>query len=220
VGTSPLTSIRRGSTGTLAGLPAHPAGQPGVNRFAVLTVASSTGGPQALLALLRNLPPDFPLPTVIVQHIAAGFTQGLAEWLGREAGRPVQLATAGIRPAPGQIVLAPDGHHLVATPDGRFHLDDGPPTEIRPAADVLMQSIATAYGDRAIGVILTGMGRDGASGLKAMRWAGAYTIAQDEHTALIFGMPRAAINLGVVDEVLALDAIAPRLAQLVAGRAP
>ena len=220
VGSSPLTSIRRGTTGTLASLPAHPPGQPGINRFTLLTIASSTGGPQALLTLLRNLPPDFPLPIVVVQHIAAGFTQGLAEWLGREAGRPVQLAVEGVRPAPGQVLLAPDGRHLVASVDGRFHLDDGLPAEIRPAADVLMQSIAGAYGDRAIGVILTGMGRDGAAGLKAMRWAGAYTIAQDEQTSLIFGMPRAAINLGVIDEVLALDAIAPRLGQLVAGRAP
>jgi two-component system chemotaxis response regulator CheB len=220
VGSSPLATIRRGSTGTLAGLPPHPPGRPGVNRFAILTIASSTGGPQALLALLRHLPADFPLPTVIVQHIAAGFTQGLAEWLGREARRPVQLAVEGVRPGPGQVLLAPDGYHLVAAPDGRFHLDDGPPLDIRPAADILMHSIAAVYGDHAIGVILTGMGRDGAHGLKEMRWGGAYTIAQDEQTSLIFGMPRAAITLGVVDEVLALDAIAPRLADLVTGRAP
>jgi two-component system chemotaxis response regulator CheB len=201
-------------------LPVQPPGQPGINRYSVLTIASSTGGPQALLTLLRNLRPDFPLPVVIVQHIAAGFTAGLADWLTRECHRPVRIAAEGTALTPGTILVAPDGHHMLVTGEGRTHLDAGPPSDIRPAADMLMGSIARSYGNRAIGVILTGMGRDGAEGLKMMRWAGAYTIAQDEQTSLIFGMPRAAISLGVIDEVLAIDAIAPRLDQLVNGLAP
>ncbi len=201
-------------------LPPHAPGQPGTNRYRVLTIASSTGGPQALLTLLRALPPAFPLPIVIVQHIAAGFTQGLAEWLARECRRPVACAADGDKPHPGSVLLAPDGHHLMLGNDGRVHLAAGAPNGICPAADVLMESTAAVYDARAIGVILTGMGRDGAEGMKAMRLAGGYTIAQDEQTSIIFGMPRAAIALGVIDEVLPLDHIAPRLEQLVAGLAP
>jgi two-component system chemotaxis response regulator CheB len=186
----------------------------------VLTIASSTGGPQALLTLLRALPPTFPLPIVIVQHIAAGFTQGLAEWLARECRRTVTCAVEGNKLEPGSVLLAPDGHHLLLGTDGRAHLATGMSQSICPAADVLMESTAEIYEARAIGVILTGMGRDGAEGMKAIRRAGGYTIAQDEQTSIIFGMPRAAIALGIIDEVLPLEHIAPRLGQLVAGLAP
>jgi two-component system chemotaxis response regulator CheB len=186
----------------------------------LLAIASSTGGPQALLTLLRRLPPTFPLPIVVVQHIAAGFTQGLAEWLARECRRPVACAADGDKPGPGSVLLAPDARHLLLGADGRVRLAAGDPPAICPAADVMMESVAAAFNAQVIGVILTGMGRDGAVGMQAIRQAGGYTIAQDEHTSIIFGMPRAAINLGVIDEVLPLDGIAPRLEQLVAGLAP
>jgi two-component system chemotaxis response regulator CheB len=168
--------------------------------------------------LLRGLPPTFPLPIIIVQHIAAGFTQGMADWLGRETGRAVALATDGQQLRPGAVLLAPDGCHMAVSAGARIQLDDGPPYEIRPAADVLLRSIAAHYGPRAIGVILTGMGRDGADGLTAMRLAGATTLAQDEASSIIFGMPRAAIALGVIDAVLPLDTIASHLERLVAGQ--
>jgi chemotaxis response regulator CheB len=129
----------------------------------------------------------------------------------------VRQAVAGERPVPNTVLLAPDRMHMTVGSDGRIALNDGVPREIRPSADVTMRSLAPAYRNRAIGVILTGMGRDGADGLRAMRLAGAYTIAQDEATSIIFGMPRAAIALGIIDEVLALDAIPGRLAALVGG---
>jgi two-component system chemotaxis response regulator CheB len=201
-------------------LPPHLPGSPGVNRYTLLAIASSTGGPQALLTLLRALPATFPLPIVVVQHIAAGFTQGLADWLARECRRPVACAADGDKPKPGAVLLAPDAHHLLLGADGRVRLATSERPTICPAADVTMQSVAEIYEARAIGVILTGMGRDGAEGMKAMRLAGGYTIAQDEQSSIIFGMPRAAISLGIIDEVLPLDQIAPRLEQLVAGRAP
>jgi two-component system, chemotaxis family, protein-glutamate methylesterase/glutaminase len=211
-----MAGRRRTGTEPLVVLPPHPAPGSG-HRYELVAIASSTGGPQALLKVLRGLPPTFAPPILIVQHIAAGFTQGLADWLGREAGRTVRLAVAGERPVPNTVLLAPDQLHMAVGPDGRIALSDGVPREIRPSADVTMRSLAPAYRDRAIGVILTGMGRDGADGLRAMRLAGAYTIAQDEATSIIFGMPRAAIALGIIDEVLALDAIPGRLAALVGG---
>jgi two-component system, chemotaxis family, protein-glutamate methylesterase/glutaminase len=211
-----MAGRRRGGTEPLTALPPHPAPGSG-HRYELVMIASSTGGPQALLKVLRGLPPTFTTPVLIVQHIAAGFTQGLADWLGREAARPVRLAVAGERPVLNSVLLAPDQLHMTIGPDGRIALNDGVPREIRPSADVTMRSLAPAYRDRAIGVILTGMGRDGADGLRAMRLAGAYTIAQDEASSIIFGMPRAAIALGIIDEVLALDAIPGRLAALVGG---
>jgi two-component system chemotaxis response regulator CheB len=126
----------------------------------------------------------------------------------------VRLAEAGERPGPGAALLAPDGRHMLLGPDGRIQLSDGPPREIRPSADVTMGSVAASLGARALGVVLTGMGRDGAEGLRAMRHAGAYTIAQDEPSSIIFGMPRAAIALGAAHEVGPLDHIAARIAAL------
>ncbi|MDQ2807813.1 MAG: chemotaxis-specific protein-glutamate methyltransferase CheB [Chloroflexota bacterium] len=210
-----MAGRRRGNTEPLPPLPPHPppgSGPP----YAVVAIASSTGGPQALLKILQGLPREFQTPILIVQHIAEGFTQGLADWLTREGGRPVRLAVEGERPPPGVVLLAPDGRHLLLNSDGHIALADDAPREIRPSADRMLRSLAITLGDRAVAVILTGMGRDGADGMRAMRLAGAYTIAQDEASSIIFGMPRAAILLGVVDEVLPLDSIAARLVSLVA----
>ena len=214
-----MATRRRGNTEPLPPLPPHPppgSGPP----YAVVAIASSTGGPQALLKILQGLPREFQTPILIVQHIAEGFTQGLADWLTREGGRPVRLAVEGERPTRGVVLLAPDGRHLLLNSDGHVALADDAPREIRPSADRMLRSLAVTYGDRAVAVILTGMGRDGADGMRAMRLAGAYTIAQDEASSTIFGMPRAAILLGVVDEVLPLDRIAARLVSLVAAAAP
>ena len=196
-------------------LPLRRAGAP----YDVVAVAASTGGPQALLAILSALPAPFPLPILIVQHIGAGFGPALADWLSRATGHAVRLAVAGQGPVPGLVLLAPDGHHLSLGPDARVRLEDGPPCEPRPAADVLFQAVAGYYAARAIGIVLTGMGRDGAEGLLALRRRGAYTIAQDEPTSVIFGMPRAAIDLDAIDAVLPLDDIAPRITRLTASTA-
>ncbi len=213
-GATRMAGRRRGNTEPLPPLPPHP--PPGSEPpYEVVAIASSTGGPQALLKILQGLPREFQTPILIVQHIAEGFTQGLADWLTREGGRPVRLAVEGERPAPGVVLLAPDGRHLLLNSDGHIALADDAPRDIRPSADRMLRSLAITLGDRAVAVILTGMGRDGADGMRAMRLAGAYTIAQDEASSIIFGMPRAAILLGVVDEVLPLDRIAARLVSLV-----
>ncbi|HRD48826.1 MAG: chemotaxis-specific protein-glutamate methyltransferase CheB [Candidatus Competibacter sp.] len=178
----------------------------------LLAIGVSTGGPPALQTLLSGLGAAFPLPIVIVQHISRGFVYGLASWLETVIPLPCKVADRYEALQPGVVYLAPDDYHLQVKPAGRIWLDDAPPLGgHRPAATCLFESVARYYGAAAVGVLLTGMGHDGARGLKAMREAGACTIAQDQASSTIFGMPRAAIRLGAAQEVLALDKIAPRL---------
>lgn len=176
----------------------------------VVGVCASTGGPQALSILLGALPASFPFPVVVVQHIVAGFVTGLAHLLDQTSSLPVRLATHGTQPTSG-VYIAPEEAHLRLGADGRFVLDRSPAVAgHRPSGDVLLESMASRLGDRAVGVVLTGMGRDGASGIRAIRQAGGLTIAQDEASSVIFGMPKAAIESGA-ELVLGLDQIAPRL---------
>ncbi|MCC8987507.1 MAG: chemotaxis-specific protein-glutamate methyltransferase CheB [Candidatus Contendobacter sp.] len=181
----------------------------------LLAMGASTGGPPVLQTILTGLGADFPLPIVIVQHISQGFVGGLAGWLDAttplccKVARPYETLQAGT------VYLAPDDHHLHVKPAGVIWLDEAPPLcSHRPAATYLFESVARSYGAAAIGMLLTGMGADGARGLKAMREAGAYTIAQDEASSTVFGMPQAAIQLDAALEVLALTQIAPRLLNL------
>lgn len=183
-------------------------------RADLVVVGASLGGPRALAALLRGIPADFPAPIAVVQHIADGFTAGLASWLAQEARLEVREARDGEPLAPGRVVLAPSGRHLVVG-DGCVHLSDAPPVDtFKPSVTPLFLSAARHYGRRCCGVLLTGMGRDGAEGLKAIRDAGGTTIAQDEATSAVFGMPKAAIELGAVDRVLPLDDISRALVEL------
>ncbi|HEX9307031.1 MAG TPA: chemotaxis-specific protein-glutamate methyltransferase CheB [Anaeromyxobacter sp.] len=183
-------------------------------RADLVVIGASLGGPRALASLLRGLPRGFPAPIAIVQHIADGFTEGLASWLATEAHRDVHEARDGEALVPGRVVLAPTGRHLVAG-EGFVRLSDAPPVAtFKPSVTPLFLSAARAYGARACGVILTGMGRDGAEGLKAIKDAGGPTLAQDEATSAVFGMPRAAIELGAVDRVLPLDELSRALAEL------
>lgn len=185
-------------------------------RFDLVAIAASLGGPRALGVLLKSLPPEFPVPVVVVQHMADGFTAGLTRWLTQETGRTVREATDGERLHPGSVLVAPAGRHLLVE-RSRVRLDDGPPQHgFRPSATPLFRSVAASYGPRACGVILTGMGNDGADGLKELRDAGGYTLAQDEATCAIFGMPRAAIEAGAVERVLPLDEIGPALLERLA----
>ncbi len=180
----------------------------------LVVVGASLGGPRALAALLRALPGNFPAPIAVVQHIADGFTEGLASWLATESRLDVREARDGDPLRPGRVVLAPTGRHLLVT-EGTAHLSDAPPVDtFKPSVTPLFVSAARAYGPRACGVILTGMGRDGADGLRAIKDAGGPTLAQDEATSAVFGMPRAAIELGAVDRVLALEDIARALLEL------
>jgi two-component system chemotaxis response regulator CheB len=183
-------------------------------RAEVVVIGASLGGPRALSALLRGLPPGFRAPVAIVQHIADGFTEGLASWLATETRLDVHEARDGEALAPGVVFLAPTGRHLVLG-EGVVRLSDAPPVDtFKPSVTPLLVSAARTYGARVCGVILTGMGRDGAEGLKAIHDAGGPTLAQDEATSAVFGMPRAAIELGAVDRVLPLDEIPRALAEL------
>lgn len=184
----------------------------------LVAIGASTGGPQALQAILTRLPATFTPPIVIVQHIAEGFATSIIDWLAPQCALPIQLARAGTRLDRPGIYLAPTGRHLMVQGQG-LNLSDTPPVRgHRPSATVLFRSIATSYGARAIGILLTGMGEDGASGLAEMKAAGAITIAQDEASSVVFGMPAAAIALGVVDHIVAPPQIPGLLLRLLAER--
>jgi len=184
-------------------------------RAEVVVIGASLGGPRALATLLRALPAEFPAPIAVVQHIADGFTEGLAGWLQQESHLGVREARDGMPLARGQVLLAPTGHHLVLE-EGVARLSDEPPVDtFKPSVTPLFLSAARAYGARCCAVLLTGMGRDGAEGMKAVKLAGGLTVAQDEASSAVFGMPKAAIDLGVVDRVLALDDIGRALEEAV-----
>jgi two-component system, chemotaxis family, protein-glutamate methylesterase/glutaminase len=184
--------------------------------FPLVAIASSLGGPKALSVLLKTLPADFPAPVCICQHISEGFTEGLAQWLGSSCQLRVSEAAEGDTMAPGRVYIAPSGAHLKVRLGGTLSLDSGPPVRgFRPSCDVLLMSAAETFGTRVLGVILTGMGRDGARGLKEIRDRGGRTIAQDKATCAVYGMPKEAVRLGAAEEVLPLDRIGPTLTQWV-----
>lgn len=186
--------------------------------FKIVAVASSTGGPGALEAILRTMPENFPVPILIVQHISPGFVAGVASWLDHVTPLDVGVAAEGDRLDAGKVYLAPDGHHLGVTRAGRIRLSDAPPIGgIRPSANHLFQSVAETFGPSALGVILTGMGSDGVEGLTALHRAGGRTIAQDEASSVVFGMPRGAIERGIADEVLPAAKIGEAIQALVFG---
>src|SRR5262249_47965986 len=163
---------------------------------------------KALSQILRMIPRGFPAPIVICQHISTGFTEGLAQWLAAETALDVKEAEDGEPLKRGTVFIAPSGVHLLVREDARIRLDEGPPIAgFRPSCDALLFSAAETFGRRAIGVILTGMGRDGARGLKEVRARGGRTIAQDESTCVVFGMPGEAVSLGAAEEVVPLEEI-------------
>jgi len=188
----------------------------------ILAIGASTGGTQAIEAVLKMLPVTTP-GTVIVQHMPAGFTASFAERLNRVCAMEVREAQDGESVVPGVALLAPGGHHLLLAQSGARYtarIKDGPPVHYqRPSVDVLFQSVARSAGRNAVGVLLTGMGADGAKGLLAMRQAGAHTIAQDEHTCVVFGMPKEAIALGAAAEVVPLPKIAEAILRALVGQA-
>lgn len=182
----------------------------------IVGIAASLGGPRALAVLLKGLPRDLAVPICLVQHISSGFSQGLASWLASESGLPVKEAGHGEPLAAGRVYVAPTGAHLTVGARDEILLDRGPAIDgFRPSATAMLASLARRYGRRAIGVVLTGMGRDGADGLAAIRAAGGRTLAQDEATSVVYGMPRAAVEAGGVERVLALEEIAEAIVGLV-----
>jgi two-component system chemotaxis response regulator CheB len=198
-----------------------PAVWPGVaaGPFRMVGIVASTGGPSALAELLGGLPRDFPLPILLVQHITAAFLEGFVAWLGEVIARPVQLAKNGEVPRPGTVYLPPADLHLEFV-GNRLRLTQNEPVCLqRPSGTVLLRSLARSLGSAALGVLLTGMGEDGAEGLRELREAGGYTLAEDASTAVVYGMPAAAAQLGAVCEQLPLSQIAPRLLELVGVKA-
>jgi two-component system chemotaxis response regulator CheB len=185
----------------------------------VVAIGVSTGGPPVLQTILQGLPRDFPAPVLIVQHIAAGFLQGLGEWLTATTKFPVSIAAHGETLLPGHAYLAPDGHHMALGANGRVALNQQDPENgLRPAVSHLFRSVAAVHGAGAVGVLLTGMGRDGADELKCLKDLGAVTLAQDAESSAVHGMPGEAIKLGAVTYVLAPDKIAAVLTGLAADR--
>lgn len=190
---------------------------PGVGqKIQLVAIAASTGGPPVVAEILRRLPRDLAAPVLLVQHIAPGFTEGLVEWLARETPLTVKLAAAGESAISGTVYIAPDGFQMGVTTRGEIRLAKGlAGNGFCPSASHLFESVADAYGPAAAGVILTGMGRDGADGLLRLRRAGGVTIAQDERSSAIFGMPAEAIRLGAAASVLAPEGIARAIHLLV-----
>lgn len=178
----------------------------------LIAIAASAGGPVALKALLQALKPPCPWPLVVVQHIAAGFLLSFRDWLAMLSPLPVAIAENGQALTPGVLYLAPDGVHLGFSPSRRVALDAGAPEEhIRPSANYLFRSVAKQFGNQAIGIQLSGMGRDGAAGLLELRRVGALTIAQEPSSAAIDSMPLAAIGLQAIAQVLPPEGIASLL---------
>ena len=187
--------------------------------FPLVVIGASTGGPRVVHQILAELPRGLAAGVLVVQHIAAGFSLGMAEWLSSASALPVHLAVEGYTIRPGEVLVAPDQRDLLITSQGTVHLSENLLLIQRPAIDVTMQAAAEVFGAKAIGVLLTGMGRDGAYGMLTIRRSGGHTIAQDEASSAIFGMPRAAIQLGAATEVLPSSQIAARLTAVVADSA-
>ena len=185
-------------------------------RCRVVAIGASTGGPGAVLEILRALPGNFALPLLLVLHINEPFAAAFAEWLDGQTGLRVSYAIDGelLAAATGRVLMAPPDSHLVVR-NGRLRLTRDPQRHsCRPAVDVLFESLAVEYGASAAACLLTGMGRDGAAGLLAIRRSGGLTIAQDEATSIVYGMPREAVLAGAAERVLALGEIGPAIAAL------
>jgi two-component system chemotaxis response regulator CheB len=208
----PASGVRRNHLSALPyaakALSATSKGRPGV-----VVLAASTGGPQAIQVVLQALGADLDVPVLVVQHMSMGFLSGMVRWLDVTCPQSVRLAEHGDQPAGGTVYVAPEDYHLLVTRAGKLALTRAPRVGgFRPSANTLFESAALCYGGDAIGAVLTGMGDDGAVGLAALRGAGASTIAQDEASAVVYGMPRAAA--GAAERVLPLVAIGPAVRKL------
>jgi two-component system chemotaxis response regulator CheB len=182
----------------------------------VVAIGCSTGGPGALHQIIPRLPADLPAAYLVVQHMPPGFTKSLAHRLNEISAVRVKEAEEGDALQSGQVLLAPGGFHMVVGSDGRIQLNQEPALHgVRPAVDKLFESVAPLYGERLIGVILTGMGYDGAKGLGQMKRRGAQTIVEDASTCIVYGMPKVAIELGLADQVLPVHEIAEAVIRLV-----
>jgi two-component system chemotaxis response regulator CheB len=178
----------------------------------MVVMGASTGGPQALKEILARLPVDFPVPIVCVQHISQGFLHGLVDWLAVDCVLSMAIAKTGERPQGGTVYFPPEGRHLKFDADGVFLVADGPKVDNHlPSITVSFQSAAYRFGSHVIGVLLTGMGQDGADGMLAIAEQGGVTIAQNKQSCAVFGMPQRAIEVKAVSHILPLQDIASML---------
>jgi len=187
---------------------------------AIIAIASSTGGPKALAVILSQIPANFPAAILIAQHIGAGFSSGLATWLGNISPLIVTIASHKEPVCASHVYIPPDNHHMEISKSGEILLSPkNEKTVYTPSADLLLSSVASFVKERAIGVVLTGMGRDGSSGIAAIYNGGGATIAQNEQSSIIFGMPKAAIETGCINKIVALEDIPSILQSLVRAQA-
>jgi two-component system chemotaxis response regulator CheB len=195
---------------------ARPASPAPARRHEIVAIGASTGGPGAIIEILRGLPAAFDIPIVIVLHINEPFGAAFADWLDGQTTRRVGHPTDGmpVGAAVGRVLVAPGGRHLVVRDKRLFFTSDPERHSCRPSVDVLFETVASEYGASAAACLLTGMGRDGALGLLKIRQAGGITMAQDESTSVVYGMPREAALLGAAQQILRIGEIAPRLAAL------
>ena len=189
---------------------------PSTTDVKAVVIGASTGGPQVLGTILSGLPKDFSAPLLIVQHIAPGFIHGFTDWLANSCRFPVKIASQGEFPLPGHAYIAPDDVHMGMDTSGRIVFEgNSPENGLRPAVSYLFRSVAKVYGKNIVGVLLTGMGKDGAKELKMMKEKGAITIAQDEESCVVYGMPGEAVNLNAATYVLSPPKIAEFLGGLI-----
>jgi two-component system response regulator WspF len=182
---------------------------------ALIAIGASAGGPPAVAHVLRDLPATLPAAVVVVQHVDAEFVSSMAEWFDSQCELTVRVASHDLEPLPGCVYLAAGDTHLVVAPNGRLgHQLEPLDVPYRPSADVLFSSIAKNWRGAAVGVVLSGMGRDGAVGLHELRESGARTIAQDKATSAVYGMPRAAAELKAATDVVPLARIGPLICEL------
>jgi len=185
----------------------------------LVAIGASAGGPAVLSTILRGLPKEFPAAIVVVQHVGEEFVSGMADWLGQESALPVRVAEEGDCPTIGCVLLAGTNNHLVLKTAHCVGYTTEPSDYVhRPSVDVFFQSVSRLWRGDVVGVLLTGMGRDGALGLKALRDRGHHTIAQDEATSAVYGMPKAAATIGAAVDILPVERIASRLVDVLAGK--
>jgi two-component system chemotaxis response regulator CheB len=183
-----------------------------ITQIKVIAIGASTGGPMALQIILSGLPANLPVPVLIVQHIAKGFVNGFKEWLSATSGIRLKIAEQGEIATAGIGYIAPDNFHMGISAGSKINLNDHlPENGLKPSVSFLFRSVAQTFGPNAIGVLLTGMGKDGADELKAMKDKGALTVVQNEESSVVFGMPGEALRIGAADHALPPEKIAELL---------
>lgn len=214
-----ITHINR-NHGIQEAVPLRPPLFSGTASDRVVAIASSTGGPQALSIILSELPASFPCPIVIAQHDPDGFIPGLVEWLDRITTINVKVAEEGKMILPGTAYISPTEQHMEITIAGRVIFRERQPQDVyHPSCDILLSSVAQAYNSRGIGIILTGMGSDGVLGMKQIKEMGGMTIAQDEASCIVYGMPKVAIDSGCINKIVPLHKISREIMNLVGASA-